>query len=62
MDIYGREAEIPYVKFEAATRDLVCSLMERQDRMNEEIFCKINDLEYRIEDIEQDRTGAGGGK
>jgi len=29
--------------------------MERQDRMNEEIFYRINDLGYRIEDLEQDR-------
>src|SRR5512133_1329395 len=33
-DIYAKDAEIPYVKFEAAARDLICSLMERQDRMN----------------------------
>src|SRR5665647_1359617 len=58
-DICQKDAEVPYVKFEAATRDLVCSLMERQDRMNEEIFCKINDLVYRVEDIEQDRMGDG---
>jgi hypothetical protein len=37
-DIYARDAEIPYVKFETIARDLVCSLMERQDRMNEELF------------------------
>ncbi len=61
-DICQKDAEVPYVKFEAATRDLVCSLMERQDRMNEEIFCKINDLVYRVEDIEQDLTGDGEGK
>ena len=61
-DICQKDAEVPYVKFEAATRDLVCSLMERQDRINEEIFCKINDLVYRVEDIEQDRTGEGEGK
>ena len=60
-DIYSRDAEIPYVKFEAATRDLVCSLMEWQDRMNEEIFCRINDLEYRVRDLEQHRTGDGVG-
>ena len=51
-DIYGKDPEIPYVKFEAAARDLVCSLMERQDRMNEEIFYRIHDLAYRVEDIE----------
>jgi hypothetical protein len=61
-DICQKDAEVPYVKFEAATRDLVCSLMERQDRINEEVFCKINDLVYRIEDIEQDLTGEGEGK
>ena len=32
--------------------------MERQDRMNEEIFYKINDLVYRVEDVEQDLTVA----
>ncbi|MFA5331925.1 MAG: hypothetical protein WC342_06060 [Methanoregula sp.] len=51
-DIYGKDPEIPYVKFEAAARDLVCSLMERQDRMNEEIFYRFNDIVYRIEDLE----------
>jgi hypothetical protein len=61
MDIYGKDPEIPFVKFEAAARDLVCSLMERQDRMNEEIFYRINDLAYRLEDLEQDRSAAGGG-
>jgi hypothetical protein len=60
-DIWAKDAEIPYVKFEAAVRDLVCSLMERQDRMNEEIFYKINDLDYRLGDFEQERLPAGGG-
>jgi len=59
-DIYGKDPEIPYVKFEAAARDLVCSMMERQDRMNEEIFYKINDLGYRVEDLEEDRISRGG--
>jgi hypothetical protein len=61
-NIYGKDPEIPYVKFEAAASDLVCSLMERQDRMNVEIFYKINDLVYRIEDLEQDRNDYGGGR
>jgi hypothetical protein len=63
-DIYGRDAEVPYVKLEAAARALVCSLMERQDRMNEEIFYKLNDLAYRVEDLEENRptpTGVSGG-
>ncbi|AGB03302.1 MULTISPECIES: hypothetical protein [Methanoregula] len=59
-ELYGKDPEIPYVKFEAALRDLVCSFMERQDRMNEEIFYQINDLRYRIEGLEADRQGPGG--
>ena len=49
-----RDPEIPYVKFEAAVRDLVCSLMERQDRMNEELLRRMIDLQYRMDDIEAD--------
>jgi hypothetical protein len=60
-DIRAKDSEIPYTKFEAAARDLVCSLMEWQDRMNEEIFYRINNLAYRVEDLEQDRLAAGGG-
>ena len=58
-DIYNKDAEVPYVKFEATARDLVCSLMEQQDRMNEEIFNKLNDLSYRVEDLEEARPAAG---
>ena len=39
---------------QAASRDLICSLMERQDRMNEAIFNRIVDLEYRIDDLADD--------
>ena len=58
-DIYSKGAEVPYLKLEAAARDLVCSLMERQDRMNEEIFYKLNDLSFRVGDLEEDGTAAG---
>jgi hypothetical protein len=46
-------AEVPYFTTEQAVRDLVCSLLERQDRMNEAIFLKLNDLEYRVDDWER---------
>jgi hypothetical protein len=59
QDISSRDPEIPYVKFETILRDLVCSLMERQDRMNEEIFYRINDLRDRLEDLEEARKAAG---
>jgi hypothetical protein len=29
--------------------------MERQDRMNEEIFLKLNDLKYRFDDLEMSK-------
>ena len=51
-DLRLPDAEIPYGKTEKAVRDLVCSLMERQDRMNEAIFLKLIDLEYRVDDSE----------
>jgi hypothetical protein len=57
QDIRSKDPEIPFQKFENAARDLVCSLMERQDRMNEEIFNKLIDLEYRVNDIELDIPG-----
>ncbi len=52
QDIFSQNPEVTYVKAERANRDLVCTLMERQDRMIEAIFLKINDLGYRIEDLE----------
>ncbi len=51
QDIYTPDPEVSYVRWEKANRDLVCSLMERQDRMNEEIFLKLNELGYRQDDL-----------
>nr|WP_321351499.1 hypothetical protein [uncultured Methanoregula sp.] len=56
LDIYRKDSEIPYLKLDAAIRDMVCALMERQDRMNEVLFCRLNDLEYRVGDLEDDQT------
>ena len=53
QDIFCLDPEVTYVKAEKANRDLVCTLIERQDRMIEAIFLKINDLGYRIEDLEE---------
>jgi len=60
-DIFRKDPEIPYVKFEVSARDLVCSLMERQDRMNEEIFYRINDIAYGLTISKRTgrKTGAG---
>lgn len=55
QDLRETDAEIPYQKTEKAIRDLVCSLIERQDRMTEELIREITDLKYRIEDFEDGR-------
>lgn len=60
LDIFDKDAGIPYVKFEAIARNLVCCLMEQQDRMNEELFSRLNDLAHRLEDLEQDRQEDSG--
>lgn len=58
-DLHSPDTEVPYIKTEHAIRDLVCSLMERQDRMNEAIFLKLNDLEYRVDDLELSKKSHG---
>ena len=53
-DLKFPDVDIPYYKAEAALRDLVCSLMERDDRMNEEMILRWNGLKHRIEDLEDE--------
>jgi hypothetical protein len=54
QDLRDRDPEVPYRQYEYAARDLICSLMERQDRMNEAIFKRIIDLEYQFNDLADD--------
>jgi hypothetical protein len=58
-DLRERDPEIPYAKAESGFRDLVCSLMERQDRMNEQLFVHINELQYRMDDVEEKVSATG---
>jgi hypothetical protein len=58
QDLKDTDPEVPYVKTGRAIRDLSCSLLERQDRMNEVLLCRLIDLEYRIDDLETDRMRA----
>lgn len=58
-ELRERDPEIPYWKLEAAHRDLVCSIMERQDRMNEELLQRIVDLQYRMDDLEAEHASRG---
>jgi len=52
-DLHGTDPEVPYVKTERAVRDLVCSLLERQDRMNEELFRRIDDCRDEIDEVSE---------
>jgi hypothetical protein len=47
-DIYDRDPGILYARTGRAIRNRVCSLVERQDRMNMEILLKINDPAIRL--------------
>jgi hypothetical protein len=47
-DLKDPYSDIPYAKTEKAVRDLVCSLIERQDRMNINIFLEINSMQVDI--------------
>lgn len=51
-DLLDEESEIPYVAFESAGRNLVCSLIERQDEVAEKVLLMLNDLQYRVDDLE----------
>jgi hypothetical protein len=44
-DLLAYDSEVPYAVWEKANRDLVCSLIERQDRVSEQLLLMINDLQ-----------------
>ena len=43
---------VSYQPFETAFRDFICSLMERQDMMGEELLLHIADLQQQIDALE----------
>ena len=45
-------ATVPYHQFETAFKDFICSLMERQDMMGEELLLHIADLQQQIDALE----------
>jgi hypothetical protein len=51
-ELLEQDSDIPYTAAEKAQRDLVCSLIERQDRVTEQLLLMINDLQYRTDDLE----------
>jgi hypothetical protein len=53
-DLLAYDSDVPYAAVEKANRDLVCSLIERQDLVTEKFLLMINDLQYRVDDLEAD--------
>ena len=46
------DSEIPYEEMEKALARVVCALVDRQDRAAEALLLRLNDLEYRVDDLE----------
>ena len=46
------DAEIPYGEMEKALARVFCSLVDRQDRVAQALLLRLNDLEYRMDDLE----------
>jgi hypothetical protein len=51
-DLLAYDSDVPYAAVEDANRRLVCALIERQDQVTEKLLLMINDLEYRVDDLE----------
>ena len=51
-DLLAYDSDIPYAAFEKAIRNLICALIERQDRVTESLLLMINDLQYPVDDLE----------
>lgn len=45
-------SEIPYGEMEKALSRVFCSLVDRQDRTAQALLLRLNDLEYRVDDLE----------
>lgn len=51
-DLLTPDPDVPYVEAERALCDLVCALIERQDRVTTALLLKINNLELRLDEVE----------
>jgi hypothetical protein len=53
QNLKAPDGVVAYIPFEAAFRDFICSLMERQDRKAEEMFLHYADLQQRLDALEE---------
>ena len=52
-NIRDPDGEVAYRRFEDAFRDFICSLVERQDKIYDEMLLHVADLQQRIDLLEQ---------
>ena len=46
------DSEIPYGEMEKMLARVFCALVDRQDRAAQALLLRFNDLEYRVDDLE----------
>ena len=46
------DSEIPFDEMEKALARVFCSVVDRQDRAAQALLLRLNDLEYRVDDLE----------
>jgi len=61
-DLLGPDPEIPYYSAEEAVRDLVCTIMEREDRLYDDLYIRWNGMKHRIEALEDEIAALKSGR
>lgn len=51
--LFLTESDLPYTELEEASRKIFRAIVERQDRLAESLLLKLNDIEYRLDTLEQ---------
>lgn len=52
QELLANDSEVPYAALEKANREVICSLIERQDFAIEGLLVMITDIQYRLDDLE----------
>ncbi|MFA5330827.1 MAG: hypothetical protein WC342_00465 [Methanoregula sp.] len=51
-DLLAYDSDIPYAALEDSFRKMICAWIEQQDRVSEKFLLMINNLQYRLDDLE----------
>lgn len=55
--LFLKDSDLPYAEMEEALRKMFLAVVERQDRLAEGLLLKLNDIEYRLDDLEHELNG-----